>query len=124
MNKEYEFKLIVAGGRDFNDYQLLGQSLDKLVSELPEEAQVSIVSGMARGADALGVRFAIKHNVILHRFPADWDKYGKAAGYRRNADMGAIADGLIAFWDEKSKGTQHMINIMNQLNKLVVVVTY
>ena len=111
----HEFRLIVAGGRDFNDYPLLSSVLMNFVTqgELKDHA-VSIVSGMARGADRLAVQFAREHDVKLHKFPADWDRHDKAAGFIRNDKMAKFANGLLAFWDGKSRGTAHMINAARQ----------
>ena len=118
-----EFKLIVAGGRDFDNYELLSRVLFAMSDVELADKDVSIVSGMARGADALGVRFAKEHAVMLYEFPADWDKHGKSAGPRRNEEMGRFADGLLAFWNG-SNGTGHMIAFMKNLNKPVTVVRY
>ena len=57
-------------------------------------------------------------------YPAQWKKFGKRAGYRRNEQMAEVADALIAFWDGSSRGTKHMIDIMNEKNLLVRVVEY
>ena len=104
-----EFKLIVAGGREFIDYDVCALVLNDLAyNELSDDA-VSLVSGMARGADSLAVRFAQENNVKLYKFPANWETHGKAAGYMRNTEMAKFADGLLAFWDGKSRGTRHMI---------------
>ena len=123
-----EFKLIVAGGRDFLDYTLLSHELMHLVIGplAPyKDHDVSIVSGMARGADALGAKFARANGVQLYEFPADWDKHGKRAGFMRNEQMGNFADGLVAFWDGKSKGTKHMIDFMQcSVAKPVHIVHY
>lgn len=119
-----EFKLIVAGGRDFNDYVLLSASLIALATVNYSDKAVSIVSGMARGADALAIRFAKEHNVQLHEFHADWEGQGKAAGFVRNTDMANFADGLLAFWDGKSSGTAHMIRTMENRRKPVHVFNY
>lgn len=119
-----EFKLIIAGGRDFSDAALLERVLIAMADvELADKA-VSIVSGMARGADALGYQFAHKHGIQVYEFHANWNKYGKRAGFIRNEEMGNAADGLLAFWDGESKGTAHMIEYMRQLNKPVIVVGY
>lgn len=119
-----EFKLIVAGGRDFNDAAALETKLYDLADGALAFKNVSIVSGMARGADALGFAFAKTNNIQCYEFSADWDKYGKSAGFRRNADMAYFADGLLAFWDGKSKGTKHMIECMYALNKPVWIYNY
>lgn len=119
-----EIKLIVAGGRDFNDYALLSRVLFAIADVELADKSVSIVSGMARGADALGVRFAKEHGVLLHEFPADWDRYGKAAGHRRNEAMGDFADRLVAFYDGQSKGTAGMIAYMRKLGKPLTIIGY
>ena len=102
-------KLIIAGGRKFLDYELLKKEVDKIVAEAIDE--IIIVSGMARGADALGVKYSEDNNLPLRKFPADWNRYGKSAGYRRNEEMAAYGDTCICFWDSKSKGTGHMIDL-------------
>lgn len=119
-----EFKLIVAGGRDFNDYALLHKELEELIMEGDlKNLAVSIVSGMARGADALGARYARAEGIKLYEAPADWNKHGKSAGFKRNAEMGEMADGLLAFWNG-SAGTKHMIDFMEKLGKPVAIVRY
>jgi glycerophosphoryl diester phosphodiesterase len=55
-------------------------------------------------------------------FPAEWDKYGKSAGYRRNEQMAQYAEVLVAFWDYNSPGTRHMINLAKQYNLEVHVI--
>ena len=119
-----EFKLIIAGGRDFSDYDLLSKVVHDLACGEYADKALSIVSGMARGADTLGYLFAVKHNVVVYQFPADWNKYGKSAGYMRNREMGLFADGLLAAWDQTSKGTQHMIRYMETLGKPVHIIKY
>ena len=119
-----EFKLIVAGGRDFDVYGALREELTYLATEgTYKDHAISIVSGMARGADALAVRFAKEHDVKLYEFHANWDKYGKGAGYRRNEDMARFADGLLAFFSN-TKGTAHMIECMRRHGKPVHIVNY
>jgi len=117
-----DYKLIIAGSRDFDDYDLMVRAIYAIHDTELADKTVSIVSGMARGADALGYMFAHKHGIQVHEFPANWAKYGKRAGYVRNQEMGDFADGLIAFWDGKSKGTEHMINYMKKQGKTVFVV--
>ena len=119
-----EFKLIVAGGRDFNDPKLLCNKLFELAEGVYKDKAVSIVSGMARGADIMAYHTAIGNDIKVYSFPANWDKYGKGAGYRRNEDMARFADGLLAFHDGVSRGTANMIQIMQRLHKDVHVVKY
>lgn len=112
------FRVIIAGSRGYDNYEQL-----KVVTDfaLRKKESVTIISGTARGADKLGERYAeeMGHNVM--RFPADWEQYGKSAGYIRNKEMAEVADMLIAFWDGESKGTKNMISEMNKLHKPVII---
>ena len=118
-----DYKLIIAGGRDFNDMELLSMTVQHLADTELADKSVSIVSGMARGADALGYLFAHQRGVVVHEFPAQWDRYGKKAGFMRNTQMAKEADGLLAFFSG-SNGTAHMIKCMADLNKPVWIVPY
>ena len=102
------FKVIVAGGRDFNNYEVLKARLDTILNK---KAEIVLVSGGARGADSLGERYALERNLPCKIFPGNWELHGKSAGYKRNAEMAEYADALVAFWDGKSKGTGHMIDL-------------
>ena len=114
-------KVIIAGGRNFRDYNKLRESCDNI---LVNQKELEIVSGTAAGADTLGERYAQEKGYEVKKFPAQWDLYGKSAGYKRNQQMAEYADGLIAFWDGKSKGTKHMIDIANKMGLKVRVVRY
>ncbi len=105
-------KVIIAGCRDFTDYEFLKNEINKL--ELPI---TEVISGGARGVDALGERYAKENRLPVKRFPALWNIYGKSAGPIRNKEMAEYGDYLIAFWDGKSKGTKDMINRMKELGK-------
>lgn len=113
-------KVIIAGGRDFKDYSVLRDYCDKILSR---QDKIEIVSGNAKGADKLGERYALEKGFLLKILPADWDKYGKKAGYMRNVDMADYADGLIAFWNGTSKGTKHMIETAES-KKLKIRIKY
>jgi YspA, cpYpsA-related SLOG family len=117
------FKVIVAGSRDFNDYELLKRKLDVALMHKVSEG-ITIISGTARGADKLGERYAAEKGYNVIRMSADWNTYGKRAGYIRNEEMAKIADALVAFWDGKSRGTYHMINIAKRYNLPIIVVNY
>lgn len=117
-----KFKVIIAGCRDFNNYPLLKEKCQYfLQNKLPN---VVIISGGATGADSLGEQYAKEMGLELIVKPADWEQYGKSAGPRRNREMAEIADGLIAFWDGKSRGTKNMIETATQMGLLVRVITY
>ena len=101
-----EYRVVVAGSRDFDNYALLSSELDKY---LAGKTNITIVSGAARGADQLGERYAEDHNLRVDRFPAEWDKFHKSAGPIRNNKMAETADAVIVFWDSHSPGTRNLI---------------
>jgi hypothetical protein len=111
-------KVIIAGGRNFDDFKKLCQICDKF---LQDQNSIEIVSGAYKGADLLGEKYAAKRNFSLKQFPADWCRYGKSAGLKRNIEMAAYADALIAFWDGESKGTKYMIELATQAGLKVKV---
>ena len=113
-------KVIVAGSRNFNNYKLLKEKLDKI----KEKYTIEIVSGGANGADKFGEQYSKENNLKVHLFPADWNKFGKSAGYLRNRDMAKFGDILIAFWDGKSKGTQHMIELAKMYKLKIAVIRF
>ena len=116
-------KVIIAGGRDFIDYQLLCHKCDYFVAN-QAKIEFEIVSGRAKGADLLGERYAQGNGYSVKIFPANWDLHGKSAGYKRNIEMAEYADALIAFWDSGSRGTKHMIDTATRLGAKVRVVNY
>lgn len=111
----------MAGTRTFDDYELLKSKLDFF---LKNKTNVEIVSGTARGADQLGERYAVERGFAVKKFPADWDRYGKSAGYKRNAQMAEYADAAVIFWDGISRGSMHMINLAKEKGLPVRVVLY
>ena len=114
-------KVIIAGGRDFNNYELLCEYCDKI---LANSINIEVVSGKARGADSLGERYARERGYPIKDFPANWDEFGKSAGYIRNKQMAEYSDGLIAFWNGKSKGTKHMIDLARERNLRIKIKLY
>ncbi len=112
--------VIIAGSRTFFDYPFLKMKCDKII----HDRKCTIFSGTANGADKLGEKYAKEKGFPVKKFPADWNKYGKAAGYSRNLQMAVNAEYLIAFWDGQSKGTKNMIEIAQQANLVVRVIKY
>lgn len=124
-------RVIIAGTREFNDAYLLFAIMDdyrRIAKEVGNDDNYEIVCGGARGADALGALWAYNRGLPVKHFLADWDKYGKSAGYKRNEKMAAYASErngmLVAFWDEKSKGTEHMINLAKEYGLEVRIIKY
>lgn len=121
---KYKLRIIIAGGREFNNYELAVNSLYNITKHIFHNKDITIISGNARGADYIGEQIAKNHNTNLEEYPAEWDKYGKSAGYKRNKLMASKADTLLAFWDGKSKGTKHMIDIAYHHGLTVHIINY
>jgi hypothetical protein len=119
-----EFKVVIAGGRDFNDFPRLCNVMDKLLINVIKVNKIIIISGGARGADTLGERYARLRSFGLIKVKADWNKYNKSAGFIRNKEMLNIADGVVCFWDEKSKGTGHMVTLTDSSLTPLKVIPY
>ncbi len=123
-----DIRIIVAGGRDFQDYPLLEHELDIIIGGMPWN-NMTFISGTAKGADQLGEKYAEERKLNVRRFPANWNTYGKAAGPIRNAQMAKYASEgtkgiLVAFWDGKSKGTKNMIQEARNKDLIVKIVEY
>ena len=120
------FYALIVGSRTFNDYSLLIKECDYYLSNYTD---IVIVSGGAKGADTLAKRYAQDKGYEYIEFPAEWEKYGKSAGYIRNDEMHRfIADmsnrGVIAFWDCKSKGTAHNFELARKYGNPIRIVRF
>ena len=113
------FYCLIVGSRSFSDYGLLAAKCDLL---LRNWGSVVIVSGGARGADVLA-----KRGYCYKELPADWDTYGRCAGYIRNRAMHEYISthakrGVIAFWDGKSRGTSQSFSLAKSYSNPLRVV--
>jgi hypothetical protein len=100
-------KTIIAGSRSITDYALIVEAVKRSGFNITE-----VVSGHAwAGVDGMGEQWALTHLVPLTTFPAEWSRYGRAAGFFRNAEMVAYAEAAIAIWDGRSMGTRSLIHL-------------
>jgi len=111
-------RVIVAGSRSIAEYALVERAVRESGFQVTE-----VFSGGARGVDQLGEAWARRNGVPVRRFPADWERYGKQAGYLRNEEMADRAEALIAVWDGRSPGTGQMIEIAKRKGLKVFVLT-
>ena len=101
-------RTIIAGSRTVTD----PTAVVRAMANVPFRPSV-VLCGCARGADRLGEIWALIHGIPVEYYPADWDAWGKSAGYIRNREMSRTADALVAIWDGASRGTRHMIQMMD-----------
>ena len=133
MKDKEKARIIIAGCRSFNNYDLLCEEVNKILNKFFDQGytkrDIVFISGNAIGADMCGERFAHEHGFQIKRFPAEWNIYGKPAGMIRNRQMAEYAseeghDGmLIAFWNGTSRGTKNMIDNAKKY-KLKTIVVY
>jgi YspA, cpYpsA-related SLOG family len=109
-------KVIIAGGRDYENYDVLIDAVKESLFEI-----TTVVSGGANGVDALGKRYAFENKKELDVHEANWKAHGRGAGPARNKKMAENAEALIAIWDGQSKGTKNMIDTATKKGLLVFV---
>ena len=112
-------KLIIAGSRNIHLNHHTMDDMIRYTLGKDFEKVYEIVSGCATGIDQCGEEVAGIYNVLVRRFPADWDRYGKAAGPIRNSQMANYANALLLIWDGESKGSASMKAEMAKLDKPV-----
>ena len=110
-------KIAIIGSRNFTNYKLLQEILEQYKPKI-----TLVVSGAAKGADSLGEKWALENNIQTLIFPADWNQYGKRAGFIRNEDIIKNCDCCVVFWDGESKGTKHSLSLCKKYNKPVKIV--
>jgi hypothetical protein len=117
--------LIVAGGREFSNSLLLETELNNVLRFGKKYGyEFTILSGNARGADKMGIRFAKSNNLPFLLFIPDWMGNGRSAGILRNLEMAKAADFCLCFWDGESPGTNHMRKICKRQNIVLRTVHY
>ena len=116
-------RIIVAGGRKFDDYSKVCNVLDEILKG-EDLSKVEIISGRAIGTDRLGEQYAIEHGIKLITFEAEWFKLGRRAGIIRNGQMADYCSKdpekrclLVAFWNGSSRGTKNMIDQATSMGK-------
>lgn len=98
-------RLAIVGSRDYPNLE----AVRRYVRE--QHPTTVIISGGARGVDRTAVEEAKRLGMLYEVYPADWDRYGKRAGYLRNETIVSKASEVTAFWDGHSRGTQHTIRL-------------
>lgn len=119
-------KVIIAGSRNIPE-KLSEELVDTILTSLFKDLNIKVtevVSGTARGGDKIGEAWAYFNAIPVKKFPANWDKYGKRAGYLRNSEMAEYGEMLVAIWDGSSKGTKHMIDLADKKGVKVSIIMF
>jgi len=101
-------RVIIAGSRAIDDYSAVARAVESCGVH-PDV----VLSGCCRGVDRCGERWAMEHKIAIERHPADWARYGRAAGIIRNAEMVKRADVLIAVLSNahECRGTNAIVKL-------------
>lgn len=110
-------RIAIVGSRGWADVEAIREFIDSL------HASTVVISGGARGVDIMAIELAYGRGLKTEVYRADWDAYGPSAGYIRNKVLVEKCDEVVAFWDGKSKGTKHTIDIARAAGKKVTVNT-
>ena len=111
-------KVIICGGRDFRDYEYVFSVLDGLhVSN----KFTHVIHGGANGVDLFAGDWAMKNGVQEVRCNANWEKYGRSAGFQRNLAMALLKPDLVVAFPG-GKGTAMMVQIAKDA-KIAVIQT-
>ncbi len=105
-------KVAVIGSRSITSYPL---------EELIPAETTEIISGGAHGADAIAREYAQQHDIPLTEIRPAYARYGKGAPLRRNLEIIARAELVIALWDGKSSGTAQVIAECRRQGKPLLV---
>ena len=110
-------RIVIGGCKNFNDYNFFCKCVNWYLERIKENNEIIILSGHCKGVDIMAEKYAKEQGYDLEIYPADWQKFGKSAGQKRNREMVLKADYVIAFWDEKSRGTKSLIEVAKQHKK-------
>jgi hypothetical protein len=111
-------KVLVTGGRGLSNCTLLFATLDHLHAD---HAFTTLIHGGASGADRLAGEWATSRGIPVEDYPADWQRYGLAAGPIRNQQMlDEKPDMVVAF--PGGRGTADMVRRVRQARIELVVV--
>lgn len=106
-------KVAVIGSRGITNFDL---------SKYLPEGTTELVSGGASGVDTVAQRYADKTGMPIKVFLPKYNLYpGKIAPLKRNLEIIAYADIVLAFWDGRSRGTAHVIENCRKNSKRVEV---
>lgn len=117
-------KVLVCGSRSITDRDWIFSQIDKYCNDFFRDFDITIIEGAARGVDQIARSYAIEKGWNVEEYPAEWEKYGKSAGYIRNDVMVKKADAVLVLWDGTSKGTKHDIDLCVKYDKPHRIVNY
>ena len=117
-------RIIISGGRDFDDYERMCKVLDLFLGEIDIEKLILLFGDCPTGADKLVLNYAEAREIDYAEYKADWEQYGASAGPIRNGLMARDGHALIAFWNLASPGTKSMIELAKNHKLPTMILVY
>src|SRR5690348_4290827 len=135
------YRMIVAGPRDFSDYEKVRNELDLILSSVPPK-DIEIVSGgcddakkgahtftrkdgkKIYGVDGIGERYASENGYPVKTFDADWNTYGNSAGPIRNEAAAKYANHALVYWQYKTKGSMNIVKNVRKYISSATIIKY
>ena len=118
---ETETNIAVVGSRTFFDDAVFKYELEKVLSQLSIN-KIKFVSGGAIGTDTMVFNYAKESDSEIQVIEPKWSQFGKGSAIIRNRQIVQLSDVVIAFWNNKSKGTLSAINFAKKMNKRLFVI--
>ena len=103
-------KVLVCGGREYNDYEYLSKTLNAIHSKYPITI---LIQGGAKGADLLAAKWAYENNIHVAEVKALWSTRGKSAGHARNAAMLLLEPEVVVAFNG-GVGTEMMVKLSSK----------
>ena len=117
MKNSYNKIIMVCGSRGYQNKQAVTDWASHL-----DPDNILIHGNCPNSPDVWAGDAAAKIGIIIGKFSANWDYFGKRAGYMRNYVLVDIADTVVVFWDGESKGTKNVIDYAVKVNKPLEVI--
>lgn len=118
-------KLLVCGSRSIVDKEWIFAQIESYwYFNMACYKYPVMIEGEARGVDTIAKEYALNNAWEVNAYPANWDKYGRSAGYIRNEVMVKACDECLILWDGVSKGTKHDIDLCAKYNRPFKVLIY
>ena len=102
--------IAISGSRHATDRDYIFSMIERTLDRFSDITHI-FVGDCPTGVDKFVLEYCRENNVQNTVFKADWNKYKRGAGPRRNEEMLKHADMLLAFPGPDSKGTVNAINI-------------
>lgn len=124
VEQKNEYRVIVAGSRSFNNYDLFKEKCDYYLSVKRNTHNIIILCGTSRTIADFIHKYSYDRSIVIEPYDADWKRYGQDAGYKSNEEMINHADALIAFWDGSGTMTGALINSAKEKGLKIAIVKY